>query len=106
MARNFRTPNLRPERPVYIAVGTFLLLWVVFFIGLSWGRTGTMPGILMEVFEFIYIDILYQPVWVLLRTVLPASPLGYYTASTIGYVVLSLFVAGWVHVLNLARRPA
>lgn len=57
----------------------------------------------MGVFNFIYVDILYQPVWKLLINILPVSSIGFYTASTIGYAALSLLVAAWFHVLNLAR---
>ncbi len=103
MVRNYSTPELRPESPIHIALGSFLLIWIVWFIGLIWGNSGSMPGILMGVFNFVYVDILYRPVWELLSGVLPASSIGFYTASTIGYTILSLLVAAWFHVLSIAR---
>lgn len=103
MYRSYSIPELRPVTSIHIAVGTFLLVWLVWFIGLTWGNTGTMPDVLMAVFNLIYVDILYRPVWGVLVGVLPVSSVGYYTASTIGYALLSLLVAAWFHVLNLAR---
>lgn len=103
MVRNYSTPELRPESPIHIALGAFLLLWIVQLTGLAWGNSGTMPGIFMGVYNFVYVDILYRPVWELLGGVLPASSIGFYTASTIGYVTLSLLVAAWFHVLSITR---
>lgn len=103
MYRGYGISELRPVTSLHIAASTFLLVWIVWFIGLTWGNTGTMPGILMEVFSLIYVDILYRPVWELLISVLPVSSVGFYAASTIGYALLSLLVAAWFHVLNLVR---
>lgn len=103
MVQNYSTPELHPESPVHVALGTFLLVWIVWFTGLTWGNTGTMPGILMGAFNFIYVDLLYQPAWKLLINIFPVSSIGFYTASTVGYAVLSLLVAAWFHVLSLAR---
>lgn len=103
MVRNHSTPDLRPERPIHIALGTFLLIWVVQFTGLAWGNSGSMPGLLMDVHNFVYVDVLYRPVWRLLGGVLPASSIGFYTASTVGYAILALLVAAWFHVLRIAR---
>lgn len=104
MYRTDSIPEVRPVSSVHVAVGTFLLLWIVWFIGLTWGRSGLMPGMLMGAFDFVYVDLLYQPAWTFLINVLPVSSVGYYPASTFGYALLSVFVAAWVHVLRLARE--
>ena len=107
MYRNYSLLGLRPVTPIHIALGTFLLLWVVMFAGLAWGNSGLMPASLMAVFNFVFVDVLYLTGWRLWIGLLPdASPIGFYTASSIGYSILAVLVAAWFHVLNIVRRPA
>lgn len=103
MYRNYSTPELRPVTPLHIALGTFLLLWVVMFTGLTWGNSGLMPASLMAAFELVFVDILYMTGWRLCMGLLPASSIGFYTASAIGYAILALLVAAWFHVFRIAR---
>lgn len=103
MYRNYSTPELRPVTSIHIALGTFLLLWVVMFTGLAWGRSGLMPASLMAAFDFVFVDVLYMTGWRLSVEFLPVSSIGFYPASTIGYTILALFVAAWFHVLSIVR---
>lgn len=101
MNRNYSTPELRPVTPIHIALGTFLMLWLVMFTGLAWGNSGFMPPSLMVSFDFIFVDVLYSIGWHLWMNLHPTtSSIGFYAASSIGYSIVALFVAAWFHVLS------
>lgn len=88
---------------IHIALGTFLLLWIVQFTGRVWGDSGSMPASLMEAFNFVFIDIFYMTGWHLSMGLLPASSVGYYVASAIGYAILAVVAATWFHVMSAVR---
>lgn len=89
--------------PVHIALGTFLLLWVMMFAGLAWARSGLMPASLTAAFDLVFVDVLYMTGWQLSMGLLPASEVGFVIASAIGYSILALLVAAWFHVLSILR---
>lgn len=104
MYRNYHVPDIRSAASVRIALGTFVMLWVVSLAGLVWGRSGTMPSPLMAAFDFVYIDVLYMTGFELRMSVHSGlrlrGPLGYVISSSIGYAILALFAATWYHVLR------
>lgn len=100
MYRSSSTPEWRPATPVHIACSTFLLLWVVQFTGLAWGSSGSMPAELMTAFDFVFVDVLYMTGWRLSMGLLPASAIGFYAASGIGYAILAVLAATGFHVLK------
>lgn len=105
MYRNCSLSGIRALPPIHIALGTFLLLWVVMFTGLAWGNSGSMPTGLMAVFDFVFVDVLYMTGWRLWMGLHPnAPPIGFYTASSIGYSILAVLVAAWFHALNTVRQ--
>lgn len=103
MYRSSSTSEWRPVTPVQVACSTFLLLWVVQFTGLAWGSSGSMPAGLMAAFDFVFVDVLYMTGWRLSRGLLPASSVGFYAASGIGYAILAVVAATWFHVLKTVR---
>lgn len=101
MQRTPSAPEVRTVTPVHIALGTFLLLWLVMFLGLAWGNSGYMPRSLMAMFDFVFVDVLYTTGWHLWMNLHPTTaPIGFYAASAIGYAIAASFVAVWFHVLS------
>lgn len=99
-----RLSSVRSIPSTLVAVGTFAVLWGLLLLGLGGVRYGFLPSPLLDVFDFVFVDILAMTGFKLWIAVRPASftpnRVSFAITSSIRFTVLAIVIAIWHFVLS------